>query len=205
MKQIFLANRIFFIAYSIWLLIATMLCYAYSQATLSMYINSIQFPGLDSFAKYFTHVGDGLFAVILSILLLVYDRKIGILVILSYLMSSGITQALKHTLYADAGRPIQFFGGTTIVHFIEGVSLHAHNSFPSGHTTSIFALCSMLAFAFKKYSNQVLLFSIALVVGLTRVYLLEHYLIDVLAGSFIGVLSSILLYYWLKDKALFKK
>jgi membrane-associated phospholipid phosphatase len=63
----------------------------------------------------------------------------------------------------------------------------------------------MLAFAFKKYSNKVLLFSIALVVGLTRVYLLQHYLIDVLAGSFIGVLSSILLYYWLKDKALFKK
>jgi len=205
MKQIFQANRIFFIAYSIWLLLAAVFCYAYSQATLSMYINSFQFSGLDSFAKYFTHVGDGLFAVVVSVLLFVYDRKIGILVILSYLMSAGITQALKHTLYADAGRPIQFFGGTSIVHFIEGVSLHAHNSFPSGHTTSIFALCSMLAFAFKKYSNQVLLFSIALVVGLTRVYLLQHYLIDVLAGSFIGVLSSILLYYWLKDKALFKK
>ena len=155
MKQIFQANRIFFIAYSIWLLLAAVFCYAYSQATLSMYINSFQFSGLDSFAKYFTHVGDGLFAVVVSVLLFVYDRKIGILVILSYLMSAGITQALKHTLYADAGRPIQFFGGTSIVHFIEGVSLHAHNSFPSGQTTSIFALCSMLAFAFKKYSNQV--------------------------------------------------
>jgi membrane-associated phospholipid phosphatase len=205
MKQIFLANRIFFIAYSFWLLLAVILCFVYSQASLSMYINSITFPGLDNFAKYFTHVGDGLFAVIVSILLLIYDRKIGTLVILSYLLSAGITQSLKHTLYADAARPIQFFWGTRIVHFIDGVSLHAHNSFPSGHTTSIFSLCSLLAFTFKKYGNQIFLFSIALIAGLTRVYLLQHYLIDVLAGSFIGVLSSILLYYWLKDKALFKK
>jgi membrane-associated phospholipid phosphatase len=205
MKQLFLANRIFFIAYSFWLLLAVLLCYAYSQATLSMHINSFRLPGLDSFAKFFTHIGDGLFAVIISILLLIYDRKIGILVILSYLMSAGITQSLKHTLYADAGRPIQFFGSTHIVHFIDGVTLHAHNSFPSGHTTSIFSLCSMLAFTFKKYGNQVFLFVIALVAGLTRVYLLQHYLIDVLAGSFIGVLSSILLYYWLKDKALLNK
>ena len=168
-----------------------------------MYINNFRFPWSDFFASYFTHVGDGLFAVFASVLCLLINRKIGLLIILSYLFSAAITQTLKHTIFADAGRPIQFFGSTHIVHFIDGVTLHAHNSFPSGHTTSIFSLCSMLAFTFKKYGNQVFLFVIALVAGLTRVYLLQHYLIDVLAGSFIGVLSSILLYYWLKDKAIF--
>ncbi len=168
-----------------------------------MYINHFQLPGSDFFASNVTYLGDGIFAVILSVLLLLFNRKVGVLVILSYLMSAGITQTLKHTIFADAGRPIQFFQQTNLVHFIDGVTVHAYNSFPSGHTTSVFALCSMLSICYQKPSFQVLFFLVAIITGLTRVYLLQHYLIDVIAGSFIGVLSSILLYYWLKDKNLF--
>lgn len=204
MKQIFIANKLFFIAYSIWLLLGILLSMVYSQATLSMYINGYRLLGLDTFAKYFTFVGDGLFAVAVSVLLLFYNRKVGVLVILSYLVSAGITQGLKHSIFSDAGRPILFFQQTNLVHFIEGVELHARNSFPSGHTTSVFALCSMLAFCFKNIKAQYGLFATALIAGLTRVYLLQHYLIDVVSGSFIGVSSSILLYYWLKDKTLFQ-
>jgi membrane-associated phospholipid phosphatase len=203
MKKILISNRIFFLSYSCWLIIAFALSLFYSQPTLSMYINNFRFPWSDFFASYITHFGDGLFAVFVSVLCLLINRKIGLLIILSYLFSAAITQTLKHTIFADAGRPIQFFQQTNLVHFIEGVTMHSHNSFPSGHTTSVFALCSMLSLCFQKSPFQVLFFLIALTAGLTRVYLLQHYLIDVIAGSFIGVLSSILLYYWLKDKAIF--
>ncbi len=203
MKQILISNRLFFLSYSCWLIISIILSVLYSQATLSMYVNGFMFRGSDFLAKYLTHVGDGLFAVFISILFLFFNRKIGNLVSLSYLFSAGLTQTLKHTIFADEGRPIQFFQQTNLVHFIEGVTVHAHNSFPSGHTTSVFALCSMLAFCYPKVGYQLVFFFIAMLTGLTRVYLLQHYLIDVVAGSFIGVLSSILLYYWLKDKELF--
>lgn len=203
MKKILISNRIFFLAYCCWLIIALGFSMGYTQATLSMYINQFQLSGLDFLATYVTYLGDGIFAVIVSVVLLFFNRKIGVLVILSYLMSSGITQSLKHTIFADAGRPIQFFQQTNLVHFIDGVTIHAYNSFPSGHTTSVFALCSMLSICYQKPSFQVMFFLIAIITGLSRVYLLQHYLIDVIAGSFIGVLSSIVLYYWLKDKAFF--
>jgi membrane-associated phospholipid phosphatase len=69
------------------------------------------------------------------------------------------------------------------------------NSFPSGHTLSAFALYGFLAFSSKnKTVSTVLLLALAVLVAISRVYLLQHFLQDILMGSVLGVGLAIFWY-----------
>lgn len=58
------------------------------------------------------------------------------------------------------------------------------NSFPSGHTTTAFASAAILGSRYKE--GKSLLYSVAALTGLSRLYLGAHYLSDIIAGAFIG-------------------
>jgi len=59
------------------------------------------------------------------------------------------------------------------------------SSFPSGHTSSWFALATVYSAKYPKYAIP--LYGAGVLVGLSRIYLGEHYPSDVLAGAIIGV------------------
>jgi undecaprenyl-diphosphatase len=64
-------------------------------------------------------------------------------------------------------------------------------SFPSLHTSLAFTIATIFAFYFKKYKKIV--FSIAFLVGFSRIYLGQHFLLDVMFGAFIGYMVSVYL------------
>lgn len=65
------------------------------------------------------------------------------------------------------------------------------NSFPSGHSLGAFALFSLLAFFLPKRSGYVTaMFFLAISVGVSRVYLVQHFWQDVYAGSLVGVVLA---------------
>ncbi len=78
---------------------------------------------------------------------------------------------------------------STTINFVKGIELWDGNgSFPSGHTMGGFALYAFLAFTvFRSRGQQILLFSLAAAVGLSRIYLCQHFPKDVFLGSIIGV------------------
>lgn len=59
------------------------------------------------------------------------------------------------------------------------------SSFPSGHTSSWFALATVYSAKYPRYAIP--LYSAGVLVGLSRIYLGEHYPSDVLAGAVIGI------------------
>lgn len=61
-------------------------------------------------------------------------------------------------------------------------------SFPSGHTLSSFAAAGVLSSFFMQY--RIVFIAIALLIGLSRVYLYVHYPTDVIAGIIIGIMCS---------------
>ena len=70
------------------------------------------------------------------------------------------------------------------------------SSFPSGHSTTVFALATMLALFEKNKKWNILYLLGALGVGYSRIYLGQHFLGDVLVGSGLGMLVAVLVY-WL--------
>ena len=107
---------------------------------------------------------------------------------------------LSITLILKAGfgaaRPFEYF--TQIGSFSDLKSnayvaiSKGYDSFPSGHTINAFAIWAWLAGQCRKHLIIVSCASIAILVGLSRVYLLAHFKEDVLAGGIIGLAIFIL-------------
>jgi len=155
-------------------------------------VNRYHTQPLDTFFILFTNLGNGLFAMGLITIMLVM-KKIGwsIQTGVSFLVSGLIAQLFKHLIHSP--RPMLFFRPQEI-HWIYGITRTGWTSFPSGHTATIFAITTLLSFYFPGSRTGILFFAIAALTGFSRIYLSEHFPIDILGGLLTGVLTSVAVY-----------
>ncbi len=66
------------------------------------------------------------------------------------------------------------------------------NSFPSGHATTALSAACTLALCFPRF--RVLFFTAGFLIAISRVILIQHYPSDIIAGSVLGFLTTLLLY-----------
>lgn len=92
---------------------------------------------------------------------------------------------------------------------VDGVAMREWMSFPSGHTSTFFVFFTMSFLLMSKKKTSIDLWSgiftiscliCALAGGYSRIYLSQHFLLDVCAGSVIGVLSATMIYVTLRNK-----
>lgn len=108
--------------------------------------------------------------------------------------SVGLSGIISGIIKGTAGRyrPVKFFKenlyGFDGWHFNE----YKFNSFPSGHTTTAFAVGVALAIMFPKYKVYFILFGFF--IAFTRISTTVHYLSDTIAGAFIGSVVAVFLY-----------
>ena len=169
-----------------------------NRDAIHLYLNS--FVGdqlLNFFFYYINYLGDGRFAPLMLVLMLLYNTRLGICAILSFLTASVVSSILKYGFFDDANRPFFIFSyiNKHTLNLVEGVDVHIHNSFPSGHATQAFAILMCAAFAVKNPWLKMLYLFLALGTSLSRVYLSQHWLADITAGSAIGMFFSMLYYY----------
>ena len=164
---------------------------------------------LNVFFINYTFMGDGIFALcLIAAIFFYYKRKQqGLALLYSFLISGLIVQVIKNLV--DSPRPKLFFEAGQYLHFIDGVSLANNSSFPSGHTATAFAIATVMALMMKDKTWQLLILIAAVLVGYSRIYLAQHFLLDVIIGALIGSSSGILAVYLAKNvkgiKRSFKK
>ena len=195
-KDILNSGKYFLLPYIVLFIVCSILLTVFSKSEIHIWLNKYNSGFFDFFFKYFTNVGDGLFVVLISILLLFYRYGMALLVFCTYSISGILTQILKRFAFPEVVRPKIFFEGNDNLHFIKGVYLNTSNSFPSGHTTSAFAMFLCFALVAKNKYLQVTFFILACLVGYSRMYLSQHFLVDVLGGSFVGVFVVLIYYYF---------
>lgn len=146
--------------------------------------------GLDLFFLLITQIGEirGA-AIVLLVLVFFADKKFRVIFPISVALTILISQGLKHFVYEDEHRPSYTYKS---LHYIDGLERHSNNSFPSGHTTAAFSYLTLIALAFKKNYVQVLAPVIASLVGISRVYLGQHYLHDAVVGAVLGIVLTTL-------------
>ncbi len=71
------------------------------------------------------------------------------------------------------------------------------SSFPSNHTAVAFAMAYLVLRLYPAWYNVALLYLLAFLIGLSRVYLKEHYPLDVLGGAALGTYLAHGLLPWL--------
>lgn len=151
---------------------------------------------IDQFLAYATHLGDGLFAVLIAFALAFKNVRMSLYILLSYAGAGIVSYILKHWIYYEVTRPhfvFQYYVREQL-NLVEGVDVLAKHSFPSGHSLSAFALFFCLLFISKNYIVKLLFFVLAVLAAYSRVHLSQHWLIDVYVGSIVGVCFSVLVY-----------
>lgn len=172
------------------------------QGALLIQLNEHRSPGGDLFFRWFTKVGEGFGYLAVFLLLLVYKRQAAWGVPLLGVAVSLVAWVGK-TLFQHP-RPYLYFeqqGLLAQLELIPGVKMHKGlTSFPSGHTMAAFALFTFLALCFpRKPWLSLTCFCIALLVGVSRMYLVQHFFEDVYSGALLGLGLGMLAYYFLNQ------
>lgn len=143
-------------------------------------------PVLNPIVIWITKLGDnGLIWILLSIILLSFKRtrKIGIISVCGLVGSFWINNQFLKNLF-ERVRPYDAING-----LVPLIDRPGGFSFPSGHTASSFAAAYVMFQRLpKKWGMPILI--LALLIGLSRLYVGVHYPTDVLFGMISGILIS---------------
>lgn len=162
-------------------------------------INGAHNPWLDEFFKALTELGNGLILVPLFITALFIQFRLAAIVAAAGALHGILSAILKKVVFSGMPRPKAVLDND-LLHFVQGVSVHTTNSFPSGHTATAFVLFFLLCHFFsKKMEGVIAMIAMAVLVGISRVYLAQHFLIDVACGALLGTFSAWLCSTWLME------
>ncbi|MFC3417859.1 phosphatase PAP2 family protein [Algoriphagus hitonicola] len=130
--------------------------------------------------------------ILLLILPILALRKVSFALFMSLaaIVQTILILITKHALFKGMPRPAEYLKEVSFYQ-IPGVELHHWNSFPSGHTaTGLMIAASLMIIFSRKKHFQLLFLSAGFLVALSRVYLMQHFFVDVFAGAALGILSA---------------
>lgn len=178
----------------------------YGNHTAFLYINnSFHSAFFDIIMPYVTMMGEWvvIFPIIIIIAFASYKKALGLA--LSGILAFIIVQSLKEFMFADVARPAGVYANDlSAIYMVENTDLHSSYSFPSGHTAGAFLWCLSLAFYFNKTYITIGLLLLACLTGWSRIYLAQHFPIDVVVGGIIGIASSCFIEVWISKTKKFK-
>lgn len=174
------------------------------------FFGSLQCDFLNPIADFITMFGTGIaFAIyaVIAILLIVYKktRRYGVALAFALAIGGLITNIILKPWIA---RPRPYVGlmGTDFwdlyrdFYTFVGSPLESDMSFPSGHTTVAFEVAVSTTFVAAEKKNRIRFFLIpfAVLIALSRIYLMVHYPTDVIAGFVVGTLAGALAFLIMK-------
>lgn len=185
-------NPIFYVGYLIFAIILAIFCCAIPKSEGFLLVNQYHCRWLDYFFILFTNLGDGIFSIVIMVFMMI-RRKFAwsLQIAVSFLITGGVVQIVKRLVHSP--RPQIYFGPQTI-HFINGITRTGYGSFPSGHAATVFAFTTLLSLYFPGRKPVIFFLLMAVLTGFSRIYLSQHFPIDVLAGSAIGMMIATLTY-----------
>lgn len=206
-------------AYLVLLLFVVVLLCAYPKQELHLLLNSRHTGFQDSFFKYYSLLAEWPLYCLAALPLCWKRFRLTLFYALCELSAGVVVQILKHVFHAD--RPVRVFedAGDAVLPLVEGVRMSHSNSFPSGHTSTffVFATCCALLLACRYWRRRtvdsptkgmlrcltmIVLLLFAALGGYSRIYLSQHFLLDVCVGSIVGFLTPCLLFRFAGDKIL---
>jgi len=185
----------------------------FDQSVISFVAENAGNPVLDITMQSITESGDTFYMLGFGVIILLIKktRRIGITLMILMLLSTLLTGYIKCGV--DRDRPSFDYEGVpfpveisrdTFALFCEGGS---DASFPSGHAARSVIFGIVLAYALSERFPRgcYLLFAYPILVSLSRIYVLQHFPMDVIGGAILGIMLTGVLANMTKLNTIFDK
>lgn len=178
---------------------------SFDMSVFTFFGEQIQSSTMNVVAEFITFFGGSEFVTpmaILGALLIPFKktRNFGMAVLFAVLVGTLLTNLVMKPLFARP-RPYIYYADNPVFmswHEFAGGHLESEKSFPSGHTTAAFELGVSIFLVMKNKKIAWIFPVFSALVGLSRIYLMVHYVTDVIGGVFVGVFAGIMGYFIMK-------
>lgn len=159
-----------------------------------LYLNPWREGWLNPFFRRVTHLGEAPAFVLAGVAAMFWRYRFTLVIALVGLLTSPLVYTLKDQIAMD--RPKTYFEKSGKIDSLVVVPDEQLNigrtSFPSGHTTAAFALYGVIALMLDPRARRwgLPLALLAVMVGFSRIFLVQHFLRDVLGGAVLGLMLA---------------
>jgi membrane-associated phospholipid phosphatase len=195
-------NNVFILSASILLSLGVVASIITEKGSFLLWLSGKRTIFLDYFFYYATRLGEAWAFVAVGLILWRQSWKKMVFIPALGLLTTLLTWVLKKS-----------FGHERPSHYLERIAwegprevldynlLIGHSSFPSGHSMAAWSLFALFAFMMNNKWISLVSLVLASLVSLSRIYLMAHFLQDVVTGAVVGVMLGLGLYrlylYWL--------
>lgn len=198
-KNILKDNLYFFLPFLGWVIVGGIALLTWSKNDLFFFVNQSYNPFLDRLNTVLSAFGRGdvIPVILISLLLIPAYRHRNYIATTLFFGLLIPTLIFLSKMYFNTPRPLKYYG-LGKVHTVPWLDNLFETSFPSGHTIGAFGFFLLLSLYLPKELKPVslLFFLLALACAYSRLYLGQHFFSDVYAGSIIGTLLTLFIY-WL--------
>lgn len=180
--------------YFVFIIFLTTLVPLVDKGSMVKLLNDNHHPWLDVFFAYWTHLGGGIPYIIMGITILIWFRPYVFKFLAAIILQMVISYGCKQIIFKHMARPSKWFSSQDWQNFhkIDGFIYHDYGSFPSGHTMAAFVSATFaIVYLTSNRILQIIIFISAFLVGISRIYLLQHFYMDVVFGAVLGSLCAI--------------
>ena len=154
-----------------------------------LYLNANLGLLADKVFEYSSYLAEGWIWIPYFIVLVGLYKKDKAFILMNFLISTLLTQFAKNFIFGTAMRPMASGLDATQIHTVAGVEIHTFNSFPSGHTATAFTLFLLTTYLFPNKYVLTIGIVYAMVCGYSRIYLAQHFPLDLAGGIFVALLT----------------
>lgn len=178
---------------------------SFDMSVFTFFGEQIQSAFMNVVAEFITFFGGSSFVIPMAVagaIMIPFKktRRFGMAVLFAVLVGTLLTNLVMKPLFARP-RPYIYYADNPVFmawHEFAGGHLESEKSFPSGHTTAAFEL-GVAIFLVMKNKKIAWIFPVfSALVGLSRIYLMVHYVTDVIGGVFVGTFAGIMGYLIMK-------